>query len=105
MPLQRLDFRDNFMSERAATMLNEVLIRARLSHLDIRGNQIVLRFLDNILVTAGFKSSLEYLGIEDNIKAYEPRRAVCSCIMIKTQESAPDLAYTKVTPLQLQNRN
>ena len=81
-----------------------------MKYFDIRSNQIVLRFLDNLLVTAGYKCNLEYLGIEDNKKAYQVRNAVCSCLMIRTggggsstlnPENDPnsELAYTKVSPI------
>jgi hypothetical protein len=38
--------------------------------IDISKNNILLRFLDRIIVTAGYKSSLELFIIEDNYKEY-----------------------------------
>ncbi len=79
-------------------------MRTKMKYLDIRENQIILRFLDNLLVTAGYKSSLEYFGIEENMRVYRSRRANCSCFFIR-DETEKDLTYTKVTPIQLQDRN
>ena len=39
--------------------------------LDISGsNHIVLRHMDNLIVTSGYKFNLEYFGIEGNSKMY-----------------------------------
>lgn len=48
--------------------------------LDISGNNIVLRFLDNIIVTSGYKFSLESLEIEKNFKLYKGSNGYCSCM-------------------------
>lgn len=46
--------------------------------IDIRNNNIVLRFLDNIIVSSGYKFSLEIFGIEDNKKKFEGKKGCCS---------------------------
>jgi len=38
--------------------------------IDLSKNNIVLRFLDNLIVTAGYKFNLEEFLIEGNLKAY-----------------------------------
>jgi hypothetical protein len=63
--------------------------------LDISYNKIVLRNLENIIVTAGYKFSLEYLGIEGNEREYRGKVAVCLCF--GTKNSKDDKDYTKVT--------
>lgn len=71
--------------------------------LDISNNKIVLRYLENIIVTAGYKFNLEYLGIEGNQKEYRGKVAVCLCFGSKTAKDDKD--YTKVTKEQLDNRS
>ena len=69
--------------------------------IDIGKNRIVLRFLDNIIVTSGYKSCLECLMIEGNHKVYGGNNAGC-CMSTKKKK---DTAKTGVSKTQLDNRN
>jgi hypothetical protein len=59
------------LSDLSAGLLNKVFQKSSLTHLDISNNRIVLIHLDNLLITAGFKPSLTFLGIEGNTKTYQ----------------------------------
>ena len=54
-------------------------MKSQMRFIDISGNTIVLRFLDNIIVTAGYNFSLEYFGIENNAKTYVPKNQSALC--------------------------
>lgn len=112
MFLSKLVVRENLLNERSSLVLNQILMKSQMRHFDVRDNQIVLRFLDNLLVTAGYKFNLEFFGIEGNQRSYQSKNAVCSCISIKTYSGGGEktavesqFAFTKVSPLQIQNRN
>jgi len=51
-------------------------MKSQVRIIDIRSNQIVMRFLDNLIVSAGYKFNLEYFGIEENKKLYQEEKAV-----------------------------
>ena len=70
MLLSKLVVKENSLSERSSLVLNQILMKTQMRHFDVRDNQIVLRFLDNLLVTAGYKFNLEFFGIEGNQRAY-----------------------------------
>jgi hypothetical protein len=69
--------------------------------LNICDNYIVMRFLDNIIVTAGLKFYLEYLGIEGNKRVYEPTTGCC----IGGGNSNNQKESVDVSPQQIMNRN
>lgn len=70
--------------------------------IDISKNHIVLRFLDNIIVTAGYKSCLECLMIEGNKKIYDGQNGGVCCMGTKKKK---DKALTNVSKTQINNRN
>ena len=66
MLLQKLSVKDNLLQDRSSAVLNQIVMKSQMRIIDISNNQIVLRFLDNIIVTAGYKFNLEMFGIEGN---------------------------------------
>jgi len=69
---------------------------------DISNNNIVLRFLDNLIVTAGYKFNLEMFGIEGNEKEYKAKRKNAMCM---PSISKNEKAFTYVSNAQIHNRN
>jgi hypothetical protein len=46
--------------------MNQIFMKCQMRFIDISKNQIVLRFLDNLIVTAGYKFNLESFLVEGN---------------------------------------
>jgi hypothetical protein len=87
--------------------MNQIFMKCQMRFIDISKNQIVLRFLDNLIVTAGYKFNLESFLVEGNQRAYSSKNSVCSCLPFSKYrpEDSSEYAFTKVSPLQLYNRN
>jgi len=65
---------------------------------DISNNNIVLRFLDNLIVTAGYKFNLEFFGIENNHKEYKAKKKATMCLPVKSRD---EKAFTHVSHAQI----
>ena len=64
MLLHKLCLKNNMLADKSAIVINQIIMKAQMRMIDISNNQIVLRHLDNLIVTSGYKFNLEYLGIE-----------------------------------------
>lgn len=70
--------------------------------IDISNNGVVLRFLDNLIVTSGYKFGLEFFGIEGNEKIYKGKKG-WGCI--STNNHVEGRVTTSVSQSQIANRD
>jgi hypothetical protein len=70
-------------------------MKSPLRFIDISNNAIVLRFLDNLIVTSGYKFGLEYFGIEANEKIYKAKKGAWTCM--STSNNDEEKASTAVS--------
>ena len=69
-------------------------MKSQMRFVDISSNNIVLRFLDNLIVTAGYKYNLEYFGIENNQKEYKAKKSIMACSAANSKKND---AFTRVS--------
>eukprot|EP00349_Pseudokeronopsis_sp_Brazil_P000963 CAMPEP_0202961562 /NCGR_PEP_ID=MMETSP1396-20130829/5622_1 /ASSEMBLY_ACC=CAM_ASM_000872 /TAXON_ID= /ORGANISM="Pseudokeronopsis sp., Strain Brazil" /LENGTH=100 /DNA_ID=CAMNT_0049681473 /DNA_START=1259 /DNA_END=1561 /DNA_ORIENTATION=- len=77
-------------------------MKSQMRIVDIRGNCIVLRYMDTLIVTAGYKFNLEFFGIEENKKFYQEERGI-SCFSANKRKHGKECS--EVSMVQIANRN
>lgn len=95
MDLHKLCIKDNRLGDQSAILINYITMKSMIRFLDISNNAVVLRFLDNLIVTSGYKFGLEFFGIEGNEKEYKAKKNSWSCI--GTSHSDDSRASTSVS--------
>ena len=66
MKLHKLCLSNNHLANKSAEIINQIVMKSQMRLIDLSNNNIVMSYMDNIIISSGYKSCLEILTIEGN---------------------------------------